>query len=57
LRYLGALLLVPAGFFGDLGLIGVPLGLGDLTIELVYMFGLPKELGVSHHALLSDRLD
>jgi hypothetical protein len=57
LRYLGALLLVPAGLFGDLGLIGVPLGLGDLAIGLVYMFGLPKELGVSHHALLSDRLE
>lgn len=57
LRYLAALLLVPAGLFSDLGLIGVPLGLGDLAIGLVYMFGLPKELGVSHHALLSERLE
>jgi len=57
LRYIAALLLVPAGLFGDLGLIAVPLGLGDLAIGLVYMFGLPKELGVSHHALLCDRLD
>jgi hypothetical protein len=35
----------------------LPLGLGDLAIGLVYMFGLPKELGVSHCALLCDRLD
>ena len=40
-----------------LGLIAVPLGLGDLAIGLVTMFGLPKELGVSHCALLCDRLD
>ena len=57
LRYIAALLLIPAGLFGDLGLIAVPLGLGDLAIGLVYMFGLPKELGVSHCALLCDRLD
>jgi glycosyltransferase involved in cell wall biosynthesis len=36
------LLRIPADFFGDLGLIAVPLGLGDLTMGLVYMFGLPK---------------
>jgi len=57
LRYIAALLLIPAGLFGDLGLIAVPLGLGDLAIGLVYMFGLPRELGVSHCALLCDRLD
>jgi len=57
LRYIAALLLIPAGLFGDLGLIAVPLGLGDLAIGLAYMFGLPKELGVSHCALLCDRLD
>jgi hypothetical protein len=56
LRYIAALLLIPAGLFGDLGLIAVPLGLGDLSIGLVYMFGLPKELGVSHHMLLCDTL-
>ena len=56
LRYIAALLLVPAGLFGDLGLIAVPLGLGDLAIGLVYMFGLPNELGVPHQALLYDRL-
>jgi hypothetical protein len=55
LRYIAALLLIPAGLFGDLGLIAVPLGLGDLAIGLVYMFGLPKELGLSHLALLCDR--
>jgi hypothetical protein len=57
LRYIAALVLIPAGLFGDLGLITVPLGLGDLAIGLVYMFGLPKELGVSHRALLSDSID
>jgi hypothetical protein len=57
LRYIAALLVIPAGLFGDLGLIAVPLGLGDLAIGLAYMFGLPKELGVSHCALFCDRLD
>jgi hypothetical protein len=57
LRYLAALLLIPAGLFGDLGLIAVPLGLGDLAIGLVYMFGLPRDLGMSHRALLLDRGD
>lgn len=56
LRYIAALLLIPAGLFGDLGLIAVPLGLGDLVIGLVYMYGLPKELVVSHRDLLCDRL-
>jgi hypothetical protein len=54
LRYFAALLLIPAGLFGDLGLIAVPLGLGDLAIGLTYMFGLPRELGASHQALLYD---
>lgn len=57
LRYIAALVLVPAGVFGDVGLIVVPLGLGDLAIGLVYMFGLPKELGLSHTALLTDGCD
>jgi hypothetical protein len=57
LRYVAALLLIPAGIFGDLGLIAVPLGLGDLAIGLVYMFGLPKELGLSHCGLFCDRMD
>jgi len=55
LRYIAALLVIPAGLFGDLGLIAVPLGLGDLAIGLVYMFGLPKELNLSHSALLCDQ--
>ncbi len=57
LRYIAALLLIPGGLFGDLGLIAVPLGLGGLAIGLVYMAGLPKELGVTHSALLYDRVD
>ncbi|MFI3188434.1 hypothetical protein BCS42_04800 [Crenothrix sp. D3] len=57
LRYISAALLISAGLFGDLGLIAVPLGLGDLAIGLVYMIGLPKELGISHRALLYDAID
>ncbi|WP_036263658.1 hypothetical protein [Methylocapsa aurea] len=57
LRYVAAILLIPAGLFGDIGLIAAPLGLGDLAIGLVYMFGLPKELGLSHRALFCDRLE
>lgn len=56
LRYVAALLLIPAGLFGDLGLIAVPLGLADLTIGVVYMVGLPRELKVSHRALICDLL-
>jgi len=54
LRYVAALVLIPAGLFGDIGLIAALLGLGDLVIGLVYAFGLPKELGVSHRALFFD---
>ena len=57
LRYIAALLLIPAGLFGDLGLIAVPLGLADHGIGLIYMFGLPRELNVSHRALLCDQLE
>lgn len=56
LRYLAALLLIPAGLFGDFGFMLVLMGLGDLMIGLVYMFGLPKELGVTHRALLLDAM-
>ncbi|MGD9543641.1 MAG: hypothetical protein AB7U86_05610 [Methylocystis sp.] len=52
LRYVAAIILIPAGLFGDIGLIAALLGLGDLAIGLVYAFGLTKELGVSHAALL-----
>ncbi len=31
LRYIGALLLNPAGLLGDLGMITVPMGLSDLA--------------------------
>lgn len=54
LRYVAAIVLIPAGLLGDVGLIAALLGLGDLVIGLVYAFGLPKELGVSHRALLLD---
>ena len=54
LRYVAALLLIPAGMFGDIGGIAALLGLGDLGIGLIYMFGLKREPGVSHRALLLD---
>jgi hypothetical protein len=54
-RYVAAIVLIPAGLFGDLGPIAALLGLADLIIGLVYAFGLTKELGVSHSALLFDR--
>lgn len=54
-RYVAAFLLIPAGLFGDLGLIAIPLGLGDLGIGLMYMFGLTGKLGLSHKGLLWDR--
>lgn len=57
LRYAAAGVLIPAGLFGDIGLIAGLLGLGDLAIGLVYMFGLSKELGVSHQGLLFGRLE
>jgi hypothetical protein len=56
LRYVAALLLIPAGLFGDVGLVAALLGLGDLVIGLVYGFGLAREFGVSHRALLFDDL-
>jgi len=55
LRYVAALILIPAGLFGELGSIASLLGLGDLAIGVVYAFGLTKELGVSHRGLLLDR--
>ncbi len=56
LRFIAALILVPAGLLSDIGLIAAVLGLGDLAIGLVYVFGLTREFGVSHEDLLLDRL-
>ena len=56
LRFVAALILVPAGLLGDIGLIAAVLGLGDLAIGLVYVFGLTRELDASHEDLLLDRL-
>jgi hypothetical protein len=55
LRYVAAVVLIPAGLFGDVGFMATLMGLGDLAIGLVYMFGLTKELGVSHRSLLLGR--
>ena len=57
LRYAAALLTIPAGLFGDTGLLAAGMGLGDLGIGLVYMFGLPPVFSVSHSDLLFDRLN
>ncbi len=56
LRFIAALILVPAGLLSDIGLIAAVLGLGDLAIGLAYVFGLTRELGASHEDLLLDRL-
>ena len=56
LRYVAALVLIPSGLFGDIGAIASLLGTGDLVIGLVYMFGLPAELGTGHKALLMDNV-
>lgn len=57
LRFIACLVLVPAAVFGDIGLIAAFLGLGDFAIGLVYLFGLPKALGLAHQALLLDCVD
>ncbi|WP_139558501.1 hypothetical protein [Methylotetracoccus oryzae] len=55
LRYVAALVLIPAGLLGDIGVLAALLGLGDLLIGLVYTFGLSNELGRSHADLAFDR--
>jgi len=55
LRYVAALVLIPAGLLGDIGVLAALLGLGDLLIGLVYTFGLSKEFGRSHADLAFDR--
>jgi len=40
----------------DARLLAALLSLGDLATGVVYMFGLTKELGLAHSALLCDRL-
>lgn len=57
LRYVAAIVLIPAGLFGDVGLAAALLGSGDLAIGLIYAFGLPKALGVSHRDLICGRVE
>lgn len=57
LRYVAAIVLIPTGLFGDIGLATALLGLGDLAIGLGYAFGLTRELGRTHRALLFDQGD
>jgi hypothetical protein len=56
LRYVAAIVLIPAGLFGNIGILAAVMGLADLVIGLVYMFGLPRGLGLSHKQLLLNRL-
>ena len=54
LRFAVAFMLILAGLFGDIGRIAALMGAGDIVLGLVYIFGLPKELGLSHRDLLFD---
>jgi len=56
LRFAAALILIPAGLFGDVGVIAAVLGGGDALIGYVYAFGLVRVLQVSHGRLLLDRV-
>lgn len=55
LRFAAALLLIPAGLFGEAGLIAAVLGAGDAFIGYVYAFGLVRTLQVTHGQLLLDK--
>jgi hypothetical protein len=48
LRFVAFAVIVPFGLFGDIGIMGAVLGLGDLVIGLGYLYGLTKCLGFSY---------
>ena len=56
LRIVLFLLLAGYGFFGGLGIAMALVGVVDLAIGLVYVFGLPRSLDVKSGDLLMDRL-
>jgi hypothetical protein len=56
LRILLFLLLAGYGFFGSIGISMALVGIVDLVIGLVYIFGLPRSLQVNSADLLMDRV-
>ena len=49
-------LLAGYGFFGGIGIVMALVGIVDLLIGLVYVFGLPRSLDVKSGDLLMDRV-
>lgn len=56
LRIVVFFLLAGYGFFGGLGISMVIVGTVDLVIGLIYLFGLPRSLGVKGAQLLIDNV-
>ncbi len=54
LRIVAFFLLAGYGFFGGLGISMALVGTVDLVIGLIYLFGLPRSLGVKGAQLLLD---
>ena len=54
LRIVAFFLLAGYGFFGGLGISMALVGVVDLVIGLIYVFGLPRSLGVKGSQLLLD---
>ena len=48
LRFAAFIVVVPYGLFGDIGIMAVVLGLGDLAIGLGYLYGLIRCLEYSY---------
>ena len=48
LRFAAFIVVVPYGLFGDIGIMAVVLGLGDLAIGLGYLYGLVRCLGFTN---------
>lgn len=53
LRFAAALVVIPAGMWGNIGVAGAALGVGDTAIGIVYIYGLTVGMGFSHANLLS----
>jgi hypothetical protein len=56
LRIILFFLLAGYGLFGGLGIAMVIVGIGDLVIGLVFVFGLPRSLGVTAGQLITDNV-
>lgn len=55
LRFAAFAILVPYGWFGDIGGMAAVLGLGDLLVGLGYLYGLTRCLGWSYGDLILGR--